>query len=168
MAKSGSFNTSGYKFQSGTRYLTFSWELLSQSVEDNTSKIAWRLTGGGDYPYNPVCSDFHVEIDGDVVYDKPYSYHVNVFPDQAVASGEKIIKHGADGKKSFKVYVEAGIYVHEANCNGSDTFSLTTIPRASTITSAGNITLGNKCSVKWTPMASSFYYKLVFKLNAGY
>lgn len=165
MATSGSFNTSGYTFQNGTRYLTFSWELVSQSVEDNTSLISWKLTGGGSYAANPVCSDFYVEIDGDVVYDKPSSYHVNVFPDQVVASGKKTITHGSDGKKSFKVYVEAGIYVHAANCSGSEDFSLTTIPRASTITSAENITLGNKCSVKWTPKATSFYYKLVFKLG---
>ena len=165
MATSGSFNTSGYTFQNGTRYLTFSWELVSQSVEDNTSLISWKLTGGGSYPYNPVCSDFHVEIDGDVVYDKPDSFHANVFPDQVVASGKKTIKHDSDGKKSFKVYVEAGIYVHAANCSGSEDFSLTTIPRASTITSAAAVTLGNKCSVKWTPKATSFYYKLVFKLG---
>ena len=100
MAKSGSFNTSGYTFQSGTRYLTFSWELVSQSVEDNTSLISWKLTGGGSYPYNPTCSDFHVEIDGEVVYDKPDTYHVNVFVDQVVASGQKTIKHGSDGKKN--------------------------------------------------------------------
>ena len=165
MAKSGSFNTSGYTFPSGTRYLTFSWEIVSQSVEDNTSLISWKLTGGGDYPYNPVCSDFHVEIDGDVVYDKPDTYHVNVFADQVVTSGEKTIKHGSDGKKSFKVYVEAGIYVWAANCKGSETFDLNTIPRASTIQSAGDVTLGNKCSVKWTPMAASFRYKLKFSLG---
>ena len=165
MASSGSFNTSGYTFESGTRYMTFSWELVSQSVANNTSKISWKLTGGGDYPYNPVCSDFHVEIDGDVEYDKPSTYHVNVFPDDVVASGTKTIKHGSDGQKSFEVYVEAGVYVHAANCSGSKTFSLTTIPRASTITSAGNVTLGNKCSVKWTPKATSFYYKLVFTLG---
>ena len=165
MAANGSFNTSGYTFQSGTRYLTFSWEIVSQSVEDNTSLISWKLTGGGSYPYNPVCSDFHVEIDGETVYDKPNSYHVNVFPDQVVASGQKTIKHGSDGKKSFKVYVEAGIYVHTANCSGSETFSLTTIPRASTIQLAGDITLGNKCSVKWIPKTDSFRYKLKFSLG---
>ena len=165
MATRGSFNTSGYQFQSGTRYLTFSWELVSQSVEDNTSKISWQLTGGGDYQYNPVCSDFHVEIDGDVVYDQPSSYHVNVYPGQVVASGTKTFKHGSDGKKSFDVYVEAGIYVHAANCSGSETFDLTTIPRASTITSATDVTLGNKCSVKWTPKAAAFRYKLKFSLG---
>ena len=165
MAASGSFNTSGYTFPSGTRYMTFSWEIVSQSIEDNTTKISWKLTGGGSYPYNPVCSDFHVEIDGDVVYDKPNSYHVNVFPGDVVASGTKTIKHGSDGTKAFAVYVEAGIYVWAANCSGSKTFTLDTIPRASTITSAGNVTLGKKCSVKWTPKATSFYYKLVFKLG---
>ena len=45
--------------------------------------------------------------------------------------------------------------------------STITIPAsmASTITSASNVTLGNKCSVKWTPQATSFRYKLKFKIN---
>lgn len=36
------------------------------------------------------------------------------------------------------------------------------IAGASTITSASDITLGNNCNVKWTPLASNFYYKLIF------
>ena len=43
--------------------------------------------------------------------------------------------------------------------------ALDTIPRASTLTSAANVTLGNKCSVKWTPKAAAFRYKLKFVLG---
>jgi hypothetical protein len=39
------------------------------------------------------------------------------------------------------------------------------IPRASTISSAGNVTLGKACSVKWTPQAKSFRYKIKFALG---
>lgn len=46
------------------------------------------------------------------------------------------------------------------------TVALPTIPRASSITSAGNVTLGNACSVKWTPASSSFKYKLTFTLGS--
>lgn len=165
MASSGSFNTSAYTFSSGTRYLTFSWEVSSQSIQDNTTTISWKLFGAGTYKYNPVCSDFHVEIDGDVVYDKPSTYHLNVYPDDVVASGKKVITHNSDGKRSFKVYVEAGIYVHAANCSGSGEWDLPTIARASTISSASDVTLGNKCSVKWEPKSTSFRYKLEFSMG---
>lgn len=45
------------------------------------------------------------------------------------------------------------------------TVTLPMIASASTITSASDVTLGNRCSVKWTPMAAAFYYKLGFQLG---
>lgn len=131
MASSGSFNTSGYSFSKGVRYLTFKWEITSQSIENNTTTIKWELVGGGSYPYNPVVSDIHVVIDDDVVYDKPTSYHVNVWPGDVVASGTKTFAHDANGNRSFSASTEAGIYVYAANCSGSGTFTLDTIARAS-------------------------------------
>lgn len=53
-----------------------------------------------------------------------------------------------------------GVY---ANVNV--TVTLPMIATASTITSASNVTLGNKCAVKWTPMAAAFYYKMGFQLG---
>jgi hypothetical protein len=47
----------------------------------------------------------------------------------------------------------------------SSTLNLTTIPRASTITSALARNLGETCSVTWTPLSSSFTYKLNFSLG---
>ena len=37
---------------------------------------------------------------------------------------------------------------------------------ASTITSAGNVTLGNTCNVKWTPLNSTFKFTLKFSLGS--
>lgn len=48
----------------------------------------------------------------------------------------------------------------------SITVTLPMIASASTITSASDVTLGNKCSVRWTPMASSFRYKLKFAIGS--
>lgn len=81
------------------------------------------------------------------------------------------IAHDSDGSKSVVIAVDVyGFTIGDKVSNGwhvegSKTVELTTIPRASDITSAGNVTLGNACSVKWTPKASSFYYKLVFALG---
>ena len=81
------------------------------------------------------------------------------------------IEHNSDGSKSVSIAVDIHGYTVEENTgnawyvSASKSVELTTIPRASTITSAADVTLGNKCSVKWTPKATSFYYKLVFKLG---
>ena len=40
--------------------------------------------------------------------------------------------------------------------------TLPTIPRASGIDSVSNVTLGNNCSVKWTPKGTSLRYRLAF------
>ena len=44
--------------------------------------------------------------------------------------------------------------------------TLPMIAGASTITSASNVTLGNNCSVTWTPQAASFRYKLKFEIGS--
>lgn len=49
--------------------------------------------------------------------------------------------------------------------NVSVTVTLPMIATASTITSATNIALGNKCDVTWTPGAVSFRYKLKFSVG---
>lgn len=46
------------------------------------------------------------------------------------------------------------------------TVTLPMIASASTISSASNVTLGNNCSVTWTPMAASFRYKLKFSMGS--
>lgn len=45
------------------------------------------------------------------------------------------------------------------------TVTLPMIATASAITAVGNVTLGNACSVTWTPQAASFRYKLKFSLG---
>ena len=81
------------------------------------------------------------------------------------------ITHDSDGAKSVSIslnisgYELSGKGASGFSISGSSTVALTTIPRASAISSAGNVTLGNKCSVKWTPLSTSFRYKLKFSLD---
>ena len=144
-----------------------SWVEKSQSIADNETTIDWTLKGyRTDGATGMItCGGFKVVIDGTTVYTKSTDYRVDVYNGTVVASGSLTIKHGSDGTKQFTTYVEAAIYYYAVNCSGSDTFTLTPIPRASEITSAADVILGNKCSVKWTPKATSFYHKLVFKLG---
>ena len=80
------------------------------------------------------------------------------------------IAHADDGTKSIAIsgYVTppSTSVVAGHKTSGSGTFTLDTVPRASTITSAGNVTLGNACNVKWTPAAASFRYKLKFTIGS--
>lgn len=79
------------------------------------------------------------------------------------------VKHNDDGTKKATIYWKWGVnspWGKITNPSGAFTVDLTTIPRASAITSASDITLGNACSVKWTPHSASFYYRLKFQLGA--
>ena len=79
------------------------------------------------------------------------------------------IAHNDDGTKSIaisgSITAPSGTNFSGHKTSGSGTFTLDTVPRASTIASAGNVTLGNACNVKWTPASASFRYKLKFTMG---
>lgn len=79
------------------------------------------------------------------------------------------ISHNDNGTKSItiagSVTGPTGTSQAGKTTSGSKTVTLETIPRASTITSASAVTLGNACNVAWTPQAANFYYKLKFALG---
>lgn len=78
------------------------------------------------------------------------------------------VDHNADGTGSATIYWKWGVnssWGGMVKPSGSFTITLPTIPRASSITSVGNITLGTPCSVKWTPASANFKYKLKFSLG---
>lgn len=161
MALSGSVTTDSYK----SRSVTLNWS-ATQSIANNTSTITWELVGSGGDGY-VVVSELKVTIDGSQAYYRGPSNHTDCYVGTVLASGTTVVSHNNDGSKSFTISVQAGIYNWAINCSGSSTFTLNTIARASTISSAANITLGNSCSVKWTPASTSFRYKLKFALG-GY
>ena len=163
MASNGSFNTSSYKNLS----LLFSWEIKSQSIENNTTTISWSLKGhrtDGATGYI-TCGGFKVVINGKTVYSKSTDYRVDVYNGTVIASGTETIPHNSDGTKSFSASAEGAIYYSTVNSSGEGTWTLTPIARASEITALGNITLGNKCSVKWTPKSAAYRYKIKFVIG---
>ena len=163
MANSGYINTTGYQ----GRYLEFSWSIPTggQDTLNNSTKINWTLKGAGTAPNGYyVSGNFKVTIDGTVVYSS--ASRIQLWEGTVVASGTVTLTHGADGTRSFSASVEAGIYTVAVNCTGNGTWALPAIARASTITSAGAVTLGNVCAVKWTPKHRDFGYKLKFSLGS--
>ncbi len=80
------------------------------------------------------------------------------------------VTHNADGSKTAAIQWKWGVssdsdYGYGSN-SGSFQVALSTIPRASLILAAGNVTLGESCSVRWKPNAASFRYKLKFALGS--
>lgn len=79
------------------------------------------------------------------------------------------VKHNDDGTKKATIYWKWGVnspWGGFTNPSGAFTVDITTIPRASVISSASAVTLPARCSVKWTPHSASFYYKLRFQLGS--
>lgn len=148
MALSGSLNTSNYQ----GRYLTFSWS-ATQDKAKNQSTINWTLKGAGEAQSGYyMAAPFSVTIAGEEVYKS--STRIQLWNGTTVASGSKTLTHDSEGKKDFKVTVKAAIYTASYNCSGSDTFTLDTIQRAATITSANNfddegLTANTKPTIKW-------------------
>lgn len=166
MATSGSFNTAAYSFNSGTRYLTFKWEVASQSIASNQTVISWQLVGAGTYQYNPVCGGFKVKINDEVVYEQPTSYRINVSIGTIVASGSKTFTHDSNGNCSFTAYAEAGIYTVAVNCTGSSSFSLPKIPRKSTIT-VSNGTLGTDQTITINRESTSLTHTITYTCGSA-
>jgi len=101
-----------------------------------------------------------------------YLYYDNGTSYSLVTASVSNIGHNADGSKSITVAIEdIDLYSMTygnwkwSNYDKSWTVNLTTIPRASTISSASNVTLGNNCSITWTPASSTFKYKLKFVIS---
>lgn len=157
-ATSGSVSTSKYE----GRYYTLSWT-ASQSVANNQSTISWTLKAVGASGQWFAERTLKVVLAGSTVYSK--TERVQRY-DGTIATGTKVITHDSNGNASFSISIEAAVYASAVNCKGSGSFELKTIARASSITSASNITLGNSCNVKWTPASTSFYYKLKFALGS--
>lgn len=162
MASSGSFTTTEYEGRS----LTFSWSIQSQSIANNTTTISWNLKGSGSYTYGWVtCGGFKVVINGSTVYSQSTDYRVNVYSGTTVASGTHTISHNSDGSKTFSASAQAGIYTYAVNCSGSDSWALTTIPRASSFGAISGNTIGSNMTVNINRNSSSFTHQLWYKLG---
>lgn len=80
-----------------------------------------------------------------------------------------IVRHNSDGSGTATIYWKWGVnssWGRIQNPSGSFTITLPTIARASSISNASSIILGNSCNIKWTPASSGFRYYLKFVLGS--
>lgn len=159
MATSGNFTTSKSEGYS----MTFAWTLESQDQATNISKIAWTVTLNSDSFPIAAYSSGELKIDGVSVYQSTGGI---ASAGSVVASGTTSLKHDTNGNKTFSVEMKASLDTFGISISGKQSFTLPTIKRLTGITSAADTTLGNKCSVKWTPINSTYKYKLEFSIGS--
>lgn len=124
MSNNGSFNTNSYD----GRYVQFNWNVASQNVTNNNTTINWSISAVGGksswYKSNPTS----VYINGNRVYYN--GTRVQQYKG-TIASGSYTISHNSEGNASFSASVSSAIYSTSVNCNGSGSWSLPQIARAS-------------------------------------
>lgn len=161
MALSGSVSTGSWKSSAGkTRYYTLSWT-ATQSIAGNYSTISWTLSAAGTYVYDVAERTLNVTIDGETVYTKTDRV---MRENGTVATGTKTIYHNTDGSRSFSVSLNAAVYYSTVNCTGSNTFTLNTIARASSV-SATSAYIGNNSTITISRASSSFTHTLTYNFG---
>lgn len=158
MALSGSVTTGSYD----GRYYKVSWT-ATQSVSTNKSTVSWTLEalGGADSWYAE--RTLTVVLGGSTVYSK--STRVERYKG-VIATGTKEISHNSSGGASFSISIQAAVYTSAINCTGSNSFTLNTIPRKSTL-SVGNGTLNTAQTLTVTRLSTSFTHTIVAKCGSA-
>ena len=165
MALSGSFNTSAWTSSSGDKIsLLFSWT-ATQSVDKNTSTISWTLKGSRSNSGYVMAGGFKVVIDGETVYNKSTDYRIQLRNGTVIESGTKTITHKTDGSRSFDVSVQGAIYTYSVNVSGSKTYTLNTIPRASSI-SCTTANIESKPTITISRASSNFTHTVTYKFGS--
>lgn len=140
----------------------------SVNTSANTSKvrILWQSTQTGDsWNGYPRTAKYYVSVNGGAETEYSVSYTLPKNATNTIVDTTITVAHKSDGSGTVKVRTWMDTSISAGVVEKTQTITLTTIPRASTITSASNRTLGNTCIVKWTPLSASFRYKLKFTLG---
>lgn len=141
----------------------------SQDVANNTSKvrIVWvsEQTGASYNNYTKTAYYWITTPDG-VETKYSVSYTLPMATAKTILDKTITVTHKADGTGtvSVRTWMPTGISAGDVEL-GPKTITLEAIERASAITAAGNVTLGNACSVKWTPASANYRYKLKFSMG---
>ena len=135
----------------------------SANVSNLRAALQYKRTNSGYTTYGT--GSFSIGINGkNMQSTKTLSITENAWV--TALSTEMQIEHNDRGEASVNITGKGnipGTTLTDSTVMG--TINLDTIPRASTITSALDRTLGEACSVTWLPLSSGFTYKLNFSLG---
>lgn len=158
MALSGSVSTN-----TGTdgRYYKLSWT-ATQSVPNNTSTISYTLTANGAGSEWIAERKLYATIDGTYIFNS--SDRVNRYAG-TIKTGTITLNHNSEGAKSFTITLGAAVYYSNVNCTGSNTFTLDTIPRASSFSLTGG-ELGKAHTITIDRKSNSFTHTLTWATDS--
>lgn len=151
--------------------LRFNWSQSSQSVANNNSVVSWNLqvvSSGGSIS-SGASKSWSVTVNG-TNYSGTNTVSVSTNATKTLASGSTTIGHNADGTKSFSFsfsqqfdinYSGVG-WIGTKSGNGSGT--LTTIPRASTVSST-SANVGENITITINRASSSFTHTLSYNFS---
>lgn len=158
-------------------YFTYSY---SQSISGNYSDVNIQVYAKKEDGYksgtNSGTWDVSITVAGSTKtlgsaggYALPYSDYYRYGSDTGNDTASFRVYHNNDGtvtcNVSISAYPPSGLSWSGESLKYSGTISLPTIPRASSISAANAVYFGNKCSIAWTPLSNSFYYKLKFSIG---
>lgn len=128
----------------------------TKNIVDNTSTIKWTLTStGGNSNYYSI-GPTTVKINGTQVYHKArVNYTAQTFPAaKGSTSGTITVKHNTSGDKSISVSLTTAIYSSTTSTK-SGTWTLDSIPRKATITSAPNFSSNGNPTIEYSNPAGT-------------
>lgn len=138
--------------------------LTAQDKLDNVSRVTWKFesTGGSSSYY--TIYNWSVKVNGSQIYEKTTTtWSEQTFPAKTGSrTGTIRVAHKADGTANNVSFTMQG----RVYSSGTDTYNgsinLTTIPRASDVTSVTDGTANYYPVVKWTPNSDEFKFKVGF------
>jgi hypothetical protein len=154
--------------------LRFNWTESSQSVANNTTTVAWSLqliAGSYGRISSSTQKDWTVTFGG-TEYSGKASCGISNNSTLTLASGSTTVTHDADGTKNasfaFSFNFSGITFSGSAlgKVSGSGTASLTTIPRASSI-SVPSFTMGAAGTITISRASSSFTHTLTYKFGSA-
>ena len=157
-----------YSSKSRGWQLRLDWAITGQSINDNTSTInldLWVYDGTG-YSQNETAYEAYYILQGEKRWN-PYNYSTTGW--YKLGSKSITVSHNADGTGSVTLSAEWDCGWDSAytprHLSLSETVTLTTIPRASSVSASGD-TLGQPVAITISRASSSFTHKLYYSCGS--
>ena len=148
-------------------YFWVQWSQNSQNIEDNSTIINWScgFHPGHKYYLNAIKMS-SVVINGVEVYSGGTYSNITDYQNRTFASAAMKIAHNPDGSKSFTVSGFSGwIYASGNTYASSQSFTLPTIPRASSV-SCSTADIGSNATISISRASSSFTHTLSYAFGS--
>lgn len=125
----------------GGNYSKFyvNWQQVSQSTANNSTTINWQAglytgtSSSHDFWYSNSVKITNVTINGQTVSTGGTWSNIKTGGDNQLLSNSITIPHNSDGTKTFSISISGWLY-GSGNKSGSGSFTLTNIPRKTTVT----------------------------------